>query len=124
MADVGNVAHLKAQIALLQTSLYASHQRILELSHASGLNISMSSSGRGGSSSPLQWTPVNGLMGLPEVDGLGGSTPGSDLMGASALIEEDELGDRSGSELLPDGEGESYSFDMMRSEAITTAASW
>lgn len=31
-------------------------------------------------------------MGLPEVDGL---TPGTDLMGASALIEEDELGDDS-----------------------------
>jgi len=95
---VESIAHLKAQIALLQASLYASHQRILELSHASGLNTSMSSSP--GLASPLPWTPVNGLMGLPEVDMDGGSG----FPDVSAVIEEDE-GDRSAeSEPLPNGD--------------------
>ncbi|CAD6587762.1 MAG: hypothetical protein TREMPRED_004849 [Tremellales sp. Tagirdzhanova-0007] len=110
---------LKAQIAILQTSLFASHQRILELSQSSGLNTSLSSS-PGGMRSSLPGTPVNGLLGLlPDFEGL---TPGSDSQNASALIEEDELASTSvefdsvhGTRTIPHS---SSSYDL-RSRAIT-----
>ena len=111
---VGIIAVLKAQIAILQTSLFASHQRILELSQSSGLNTSLSSS-PGGMRSSLPGTPVNGLLGLlPDFEGL---TPGSDSQNASALIEEDELA--STSVEFDSVHGQSR-FDLERARLIPT----
>ena len=72
-------AHLKAQIALLQSSLHASHQRILALTSDLNLDTSTSTSPGRPSGSPLPWTPVNGFQDLLVFDGM---TPMSDIGGA------------------------------------------
>jgi hypothetical protein len=83
-------ARLKAQIALLQSSLHASHQRIVTLTAELNLNSSTSSSVSPGALSPgfMPHSPVlyspsdGGLAELPEVD-----TPFGDT---SVVAEEDE----------------------------------
>jgi hypothetical protein len=100
---------LRAQIARLNYSLEASHQRVVELSAA--MNIEPSIPGSPRLMSPRiptlngPRTPVHGLMGLPEAEG---STPGNEWLPPHSPIEEDtqaesreagedqQLGDHSG----------------------------
>ena len=77
-------AHLKAQIALLQSSLYASHQRIMDLTADMNLDTSMTSSPPSALLRP--YTPVNGI----ESDAF---TPMTD---ASTVLEEEDGEDYEG----------------------------
>ncbi|ORY29368.1 hypothetical protein BCR39DRAFT_175626 [Naematelia encephala] len=86
--DPSEISHLKAQIALLQSSLHGAHQRIMELSASAGLDTSISTSPGGLSAgtrgSPLPWTPLNGPAPLPDVEG---------SMPLQGLVEEDVAGE-------------------------------
>jgi hypothetical protein len=84
--------HLKAQIALLQSSLHASHQRIVNLTSELNLSTSTSTSASGLSpgffpTSPGAWSPGATLEGLPEAE------DGSFMNATDAVEEEDVTGE-------------------------------